>query len=113
MDDGNPSGYQLPSELVSLREQVRRIIHDEVIPAESKLDPDAAEILEDDYWRIAKKVQAAGMWCMGSPERYGGCGLGMFQMCVLMEDMCQHRMGLYNPGAGVFGRGQAFAQWAL
>jgi acyl-CoA dehydrogenase len=25
-------------------------------------------------------------------------------MCVLMEEMCQHRGGLYNPGAGVFGR---------
>lgn len=112
MDDGNRSGYQLPPELVSLREQVRRIIHDEVIPAESKLDPDAAEIREDDYWRIAKKVQAAGMWCMGSPERYGGGGLAMFQMCVLMEEMCQHRMGLYNPGAGVFGRMPPPVIWA-
>ncbi len=25
-------------------------------------------------------------------------------MCVLMEEMAQHRMGLYNPGASVFGR---------
>ena len=100
----NESGYQLPPELIALRENVRRIIKDEVIPAEARVDPDAAEIEEDDYWRIARKVQAAGMWCMGSPIQYGGGGLSLFEMCVLMEEMCQHRGGLYNPGAGVFGR---------
>jgi acyl-CoA dehydrogenase len=112
MLDTGPIGYQLPQELVSLREQVRRIIHDEVIPAESRVDPDAAEILEDDYWAIANKTRATGMWCMGSPQQYGGGGLGMFEMCVLQEQMCQHRMGLYNPGAGVFGRTPPPVTWA-
>ncbi len=100
----NADGYQLPEELIALRENVRRIVKDEVIPAEARVDPDAAEIEEDDYWRIARKVQAAGMWCMGSPVKYGGGGLSLFELCVLMEEMCQHRGGLYNPGAGVFGR---------
>jgi len=36
----------------------------------------------------------------------------MFQMCVLQEEMCQHRMGLYNPGAGVFGRTPPPVIWA-
>lgn len=98
------SGFKMSDELTALRDQVRRIIHDEIIPIEQKIDPDAAEIPEDDYWRIAKKVQAAGMWCMGGPEKYGGGGLGTFEMCVLTEEMAQHRLGLYNPGAGVFGR---------
>jgi acyl-CoA dehydrogenase len=100
----NADGYQLSPELIALRDNVRRIIKDEVIPAEARVDPDAAEIDDDDYWRIARKVQAAGMWCMGSPTQYGGGGLSLFEMCVLMEEMCQHRGGLYNPGAGVFGR---------
>jgi acyl-CoA dehydrogenase len=104
MDMENADGYQLPEELIALRENVRRIVKDEVIPAEARVDPDAAEIEEDDYWRIARKVQAAGMWCMGSPVKYGGGGLSLFELCVLMEEMCQHRGGLYNPGAGVFGR---------
>ena len=100
----NDTGFQLSDELSALREQVRRIIRDEIIPLEKKLDPDAAEIPEDDYWRIATKVQAAGMWCMSAPKKYGGGGLGTFDMCVLQEEMAQHRMGLYNPGASVFGR---------
>jgi acyl-CoA dehydrogenase len=100
----NGTGFQLSEELSALRDQVRRIIRDEIIPLEKKLDPDAAEIPEDDYWRIAKKVQAAGMWCMSAPKKYGGGGLNTFDICVLMEEMAQHRMGLYNPGASVFGR---------
>ena len=96
--------FVLSPELTALRDQVRRIIRDEIIPIEAKCDPDAAEIPEEDYWRLAKKAQAAGMWCMGSPVEYGGGGLGTFDMCVLTEEMAQHRMGLYNPGCGVFGR---------
>jgi acyl-CoA dehydrogenase len=105
-------GFELSDELRTLREQVRRIIRDEVIPAEARVDPDAPEIREDDYWRIAKKSRSAGMWCMGEPEKYGGGGLGTFAMCVLHEEMSQHRMGLYNPGAGVFGRTPPPVIWA-
>ena len=97
-------GFVLSEEMRLLRDQVGQIIRDEIIPIEQRLDPDAAEIPEDDYWRIARKVQAAGLWCMGSPVEYGGGGLGTFAMCVVVEEMSQHRMGLYNPGAGVFGR---------
>jgi acyl-CoA dehydrogenase len=97
-------GYPIPPELASARDQVGRIIREEVMAAEAKVDPDAAEIEEDDYWRIAKKTQSAGMWCMGAPREVGGEGLGTFEMCVLTEQMAQHRMGLYNPGCGVFGR---------
>jgi acyl-CoA dehydrogenase len=104
-------GYELPEELKSLREQVRRIIREEIIPVEAGIDPDAAEIPEDDYRRIAQKTQAAGMWCMGAPKKYGGGGLGTFAMCVLTEEMAQHRMGLYNPGAGVFGRNPPPVIW--
>jgi len=111
MDKGN-SGFVLSEELSALRDQVRRIIRDEIIPIEERIDPDAAEIPEDEFWPIARKTQAAGLWCMGVPQKYGGGGLGTFDMCVLMEEMAQHRMGLYNPGAGVFGRSLPPVIWA-
>ncbi len=68
----NETGFQLSEELSALRDQVRRIIRDEIIPIEKTLDPDAAEIPEEDYWRLAKKVQAAGMWCMSAPKSPSG-----------------------------------------
>ena len=110
--DERDAGFQISPELEALREQVRRIIRDEIIPIEKKIDPDAPEIPEDDYWRLAKKTQAAGMWCMGAPKEYGGAGLGTFESCVLSEEMAQHRLGLYNPGAGVFGRMPPPVIWA-
>jgi acyl-CoA dehydrogenase len=58
----------------------------------------------DDYRRLAEKTKAAGLWCLGAPEPYGGGGLDTFGMSVVLEEMAQHRMGLYNAGCGVFGR---------
>ena len=105
-------GYQLPEELRLIREQVRRVIQEDVIPAESRIDPDDSELLEEDYRRIAKKVKAAGLWAPGVPKSYGGGGLDTFTLCVLLEEMVQHRMGLYHPGAGVFGRPVPHSIWA-
>ena len=44
MLNAESNGYQLLQELISLREQVRRTIHDEVIPAESRLVDCAVQI---------------------------------------------------------------------
>src|SRR5438046_3337664 len=97
-------GYRLPDELLVLREQIRRIIRDEIIPIEQRIDPDAPEIPEDDFKRLSAKTRAAGLWAIGAPEEYGGGGFDTFGRSVLLEEMAQHRMGLYNPGCGVFGR---------
>ena len=105
------AGYQLPDELLAIREQVRRIIRDEILPIEQRIDPDAPEIPEEDYRRLAEKTKAAGLWCLAAPEQYGGGGLDTFTQCVVLEEMAQHRMGLYNPGCGVFGRYPPWVIW--
>ena len=105
-------GFRLPDELLALREQIRRVVRDEVIPVEQRIDPDAPELPDDDYQKISAKTKAAGLWALGAPEQYGGGGLDTFSMCVALEEMSQHRMGLYNPGCGVFGRYPPPAIWA-
>ncbi len=105
-------GFRLPDELLALREQIRRVVRDEVIPVEQRIDPDAPELPEDDYQKIAAKTKAAGLWALGAAEQYGGGGFDTFSMCVALEEMSQHRMGLYNPGCGVFGRYPPPAIWA-
>jgi acyl-CoA dehydrogenase len=105
-------GFQLSEELKLIREQVRRVIQDDVIPAESRIDPDDSELLPEDFLRISKKVKDAGLWALGVPARYGGAGMNTFALCVLVEEMAQHRMGLYHPGAGVFGRPVPHSVWA-
>ncbi len=106
------SGFQLSEELKMICEQVRRIIEEDVMPAESRVDPDAPEIGEEDYQRISKKVKDLGLWHLGTAKQYGGGGLGAFEMAVVREVMCQHRMGLYNTGCGVFGRSIPPSIWA-
>ncbi|OLB05408.1 MAG: hypothetical protein AUH14_08800 [Candidatus Rokubacteria bacterium 13_2_20CM_69_15_1] len=104
-------GFRLPDELLALSAEVRRFVRDEIIPVEQRIDPDAAELPADDYRRLVAKTKAAGLWCLGAPEEYGGGGLGTFAMCLLLEEMSQHRMGLYNPGCGVFGRNPPPVIW--
>src|SRR5262249_7973421 len=98
------TGARLPEELVALREQVRRFLRGQIIPIEQRIDPAAPEIPDEDWKRLSEKTKAAGLWCLGVREEYGGGGLDTFSMSVILEEMCQHRMGLYNPGCGVFGR---------
>ena len=105
-------GFRLPEELVLLREQVRRFVRDEIIPVEQRIDPDAPDIPAEDFKRLSAKAKAAGLWALGAPEQWGGGGLDTFSMAVLVEEMAQHRMGLYNTGCGVFGRNPPPAIWA-
>src|SRR6266705_6968048 len=97
-------GFTLPD--------VRRFIREEIIPLEQRLDPDAPGIPDEDFKRLSAKTKAAGLWALGAPEQYGGGGLDTFSMSVVLEEMAQHRMGLYNPGCGVFGRYPPPAIWA-
>ena len=105
-------GFTLPDELRILREQVRRVVQDEIIPLEQRLDPDAPDIPREDFLRLSAKTKAAGLWALGAPEKHGGGGLDTFSMCVVLEEMAQHRMGLYNPGCGIFGRYPPPVIWA-
>jgi acyl-CoA dehydrogenase len=106
------AGFTLPEELRILREQVRRFIRDEIVPLEQRLDPDAPGIPDEDFERLSTKTRAAGLWALGAPEEHGGGGLDTFSMSVILEVMSQHRMGLYAPGCGVFGRYPPPAIWA-
>jgi acyl-CoA dehydrogenase len=106
------AGFTLPDELRVLRDQIRRFVRDEIIPLEQRLDPDAPGIPDEEFERLAAKTRAAGLWALGAPEEHGGGGLDTFSMCVVLEEMSQHRMGLYNPGCGVFGRYPPPAIWA-
>ena len=106
------AGFTMPEELRLLGEQIRRFVQEEIIPLERQIDPDAPDLPDEDFARLSAKTKAAGLWALGAPEQYGGGGLDTFSMCVALEEMSQHRMGLYNPGCGVFGRYPPPAIWA-
>lgn len=96
-------GYQLPQELRMLQEVVRNFVQREIVPLERELDPEAIELPEEDYKRLSRMTQEIGLWCMETPQEFGGAGFNCFWETVLHEEMVQHRAGLYLPCYGTFG----------
>ena len=95
--------WELPEELVALRETVRRFMATEVKPVDDRLPHDTylppAEILRP----LQQKARALGLWFVQSPAEFGGAGLNVLAQCVVAEEAAKCRMGAYFPAAGAFG----------
>ena len=89
--------------------QVRRLVREEILPLEAKLDPDASELLPEDFARLSAKVKEMGFWGLDIPAEYGGPGIDLVTRTLMAIEMAQHRAGLYAPCYGVFG-GAGLAQ---
>ena len=84
-------------------EQIRRFLHEEIIPLEAKLDPDASELPKEDFDRLSDMVRGMGLWGLDVPQEYGGAGVDLVTRTLIAFEMSQHRAGLYVPCYGVFG----------
>jgi acyl-CoA dehydrogenase len=83
--------------------QVRRFVREEIVPLEAALDPDASELLPEDFARLSGKVKEMGFWGLDIPADYGGPGIDLVTRVLMAVEMAQHRAGLYAPCYGVFG----------
>lgn len=97
-------GFAIPDDVEDIRQTIRRFLQREVIPAEQELEPESTELPEEVYAAIRSRAKANGLWSLCMPKALGGGGLGFMAQVVLLEEITQHRNGLYNPGMGVFGR---------
>ncbi len=95
--------WELPSELVALRETVRRFMAAEVKPVEDRLPHDAYLPPPEGLQSLRLKAREAGLWFVQSPAAYGGAGLNVLSQCVVAEEAAKCRMGAYFPAAGAFG----------
>lgn len=95
--------WELPAELVALRETVRRFMVQEVKPAEDRLPHDAYFPPPDVLRPLQQKARATGLWFVQSPAAHGGAGLNVLAQCVVAEEAAKCRMGAYFPAAGAFG----------
>jgi acyl-CoA dehydrogenase len=96
-------GWELPPELVMLRETVRRFISDEVAPAEATLEIGQARLDPEQQTALQAKARAAGLWALATPERFGGAGLGVLAQVVVAEEAAKCRLGAFFPAAGAIG----------
>ncbi len=111
-EDGNHYGFQLPDELVLLRDQVRRFMREEVKPVEDKLPRDAIECAPEDLARLRAIAEQMGLTRLTTPVEYGGNALSALARVVVAEESAKCRAGAYSPALGAFGGGPPIIVWS-
>jgi acyl-CoA dehydrogenase len=95
--------WELSEELRQIQDTVSRFMAAEVKPVEDKLPHDAYELPTDVLERLQGKAREIGVWCVRSPEEYGGAGLNLLGQAVVAEEAAKCRMGAYVPACGGVG----------
>ena len=104
--------WELPDELRQIQETVARFMAAEVKPAEDKAEHDAYELAPEVLAQLQAKARAIGLWCVRSPQEYGGAGLSQLGQAVVAEEAAKCRMGAYVPACGAFGADPPNAIWS-
>jgi acyl-CoA dehydrogenase len=95
--------WELSEELRQVRDTVRRFMSAEVKPAEDQLPHDAYEMPQELLAPLQEKARKIGVWCVRSPQDYGGAGLNLLGQAMVAEEAAKCRMGAYVPACGAFG----------
>jgi acyl-CoA dehydrogenase len=77
--------FDLPSDLLELRDRVRAFVRDEVLPLESA-EKDEEGLPEDLLVGLRARARAAGIFAPQLPRERGGLGLNNVGLCVLFEE---------------------------
>ena len=93
----------LSEEMVMLQDTVRRFMREKVAPLEDTLEHDAYSVPQQQLQPLQQQAKELGLWCVRSPQEYGGAGLDLLGQAVFAEEAAKCRMGAYVPGCGVFG----------
>lgn len=81
--------YFLTEEQRMLKELVKRIVEEHVIPVRAELDE------REEFPREILKVCAeSGLFGVSIPEEYGGAGRGVFETCLVVEELSRGCVGV-------------------
>jgi acyl-CoA dehydrogenase len=103
MRQQHSGAWELPEELVMLRDTVRRFMDAHVHPLEAKLDHDTVGLPREQLVELQTRARALGLWSLQTPEEYGGAGLSVLGQVVVAEESAKCRMGAFFPALGAFG----------
>lgn len=84
-----PTGYWT-EERIMIREMAREFTTNEVLPVANRLDPEKGDIPDD----LIAKMGELGFFGITVPEKHGGLGLGSFEFCVVVEELCRGWMSV-------------------
>jgi alkylation response protein AidB-like acyl-CoA dehydrogenase len=96
-----------------IQETARAFAMKEVLPLANKLDPEKGDMPPE----LLQKLADMGYFGIVIPEQYGGLGLGVFEYCLITEELARAWMSVASiiaRGNGLSaGRGMSEAQRAL
>jgi acyl-CoA dehydrogenase len=82
--------FEIPAEAKAIREQVRRFVQEECIPAEAELETRPyKEVLSE----LRTKARAQGLWCPFIPKEWGGMGLGPLANALVQMETGESYLG--------------------
>jgi len=81
--------YFLTEEQKMLKELARRITEEHVIPLRAEFDEK-----EEFPWPIMRVCAEAGLFGVAIPEQYGGSGGGVFETCLVIEELSRGCLGV-------------------
>jgi len=84
-----PSPY-LTEERLMIQAAAREFTLKEVLPVANELDPIQGEIPMD----LRRKMGELGYFGIRTPEEYGGLGLGVFEYCLIAEELARGWMSV-------------------
>ncbi|RWS04774.1 medium-chain specific acyl-CoA dehydrogenase-like protein [Dinothrombium tinctorium] len=74
--------FELTDQQKEMQETARKFAREEVIPKAAEYDRTGAY-----PWDLIKKAHSLGLMTAGIPEEYGGLGLGLFETCLIGEEL--------------------------
>ena len=105
-------GY-MTDERRMIQETARAFVMKEVLPVANRLDPEKGDIPPE----LIQKLADMGYFGIVIPEQYGGLGLGVFEYCLITEELARGWMSVASiiaRGNGLSaGRGMTEAQRAV
>lgn len=81
--------YFLTEEQRMLKELARKIAEEKIMPVRAELDE-----REEFPWEILKACAEAGLFGVAIPEEYGGSGGGVFENCLVVEELSRACIGV-------------------
>ncbi len=95
--------WELPDELVMVRDTVRQFMKNVVNPIEDTLPHNATGPGPEHLATLQAQAREMGLWALQTPESHGGAGLSVLGQCVVAEEAAKCRMGAFFPALGAFG----------
>lgn len=85
MTENNQGDRLLTEERRMIRDTAREFTLNEVLPVANRLDPVQGEIPME----LRQKLADMGYFGIRVPEEYGGSGLGVFEYCLVAEQLAR------------------------